>query len=155
MKLTWRASLGAVTLCVAFCVDRAIKWWAMNRLSDTGLFAIKDTLGFLLERNQGISYSIPLPQTMLVVVLGILLLLLVTMAVIAIRRHDWALVAPLALIIVGASSNALDRIKFGYVIDYVTLTGWPVFNIADVIILGGSAWLIVIVLRRPPAIRAV
>jgi signal peptidase II len=152
MKFTWRASLGVTELCVLFCADRILKWWAMNRLSDSGSFIIKDTLGFTLERNQGISYSIPLPQTLLLVLLALIIVILICLAVMAYRRHDWPAIFPLALIIIGAFSNALDRLKWGYVVDYVTLTGWPVFNIADIAILAGAIWLVIRVMRQP-AIR--
>ena len=41
----------------------------------------------------------------------------------------------------GASGNLADRLRFGYVIDYLTLDllRWPSFNIADASIVGGVA----------------
>ena len=41
----------------------------------------------------------------------------------------------------GASGNLIDRLRFGYVIDYLTLDflRWPSFNIADASIVGGVA----------------
>jgi signal peptidase II len=38
------------------------------------------------------------------------------------------------LILAGALSNLIDRIRFGCVIDYINLKFWPVFNLADLII---------------------
>lgn len=149
MKCKWSASLCAAGLFVVFCIDRGLKWWAMNKLPDSGVFAVKDTLGFVFERNQGISYSIPMPQTLLLVVLAVAIVILIYLAVIAYRRHEWTALFPLALIIVGAFSNALDRLRFGYVVDYVVLTGWPVFNIADALILVGAVWLVIRVMKQP------
>jgi signal peptidase II len=37
----------------------------------------------------------------------------------------------LALIIAGALGNLIDRLAYGYVIDFLDLRIWPVFNLAD------------------------
>lgn len=37
----------------------------------------------------------------------------------------------LSLIIAGAIGNLIDRIRLGYVIDYLDFRIWPVFNLAD------------------------
>jgi signal peptidase II len=50
-------------------------------------------------------------------------------------RSDWRNALPLALIVGGALGNLIDRIRFGYVVDFVHWYWrdfhWPVFNIAD------------------------
>ena len=43
----------------------------------------------------------------------------------------------LSLILAGALSNFYDRLRFGYVIDYLDFKVWPVFNIADIAISTG------------------
>jgi signal peptidase II len=42
----------------------------------------------------------------------------------------------------GAFGNILDRIRFGYVVDFIDLRWWPVFNVADSCITIGVALLI-------------
>ena len=37
----------------------------------------------------------------------------------------------LSLILAGALGNLIDRVMFGYVIDFLDLRIWPVFNVAD------------------------
>ncbi len=37
----------------------------------------------------------------------------------------------LALVLAGAAGNLYDRIRYGYVIDFLDFRIWPVFNIAD------------------------
>lgn len=51
-----------------------------------------------------------------------------------------------ALIIISAAgaSNILDRIFYGGVLDYISVGRFPTFNLADIIISVGSAWVIYI-----------
>lgn len=44
----------------------------------------------------------------------------------------------LTLIISGAIGNLIDRLRFGYVIDFIDLRVWPVFNIADIVLCLGA-----------------
>ena len=39
--------------------------------------------------------------------------------------------ASLGLLLGGAVGNLTDRLRFGYVIDFIDLRVWPVFNLAD------------------------
>ena len=49
----------------------------------------------------------------------------------------------LALILGGAISNLIDRMRFGGVIDFLDFRIWPVFNLADSCITVGAALLAV------------
>ena len=40
----------------------------------------------------------------------------------------------LSLILGGAIGNLIDRLRFGFVVDFLDLRVWPVFNIADSVI---------------------
>jgi signal peptidase II len=46
-----------------------------------------------------------------------------------------------ALVIAGALGNALDRLARGHVVDFVHVRFWPVFNVADVLVVAGVALL--------------
>lgn len=56
----------------------------------------------------------------------------------------------LSLILAGALGNLLDRVFFGYVIDFLDFHIWPVFNIADSAITCGTLILGWVVLRPSP-----
>ncbi|HZW12240.1 MAG TPA: signal peptidase II [Noviherbaspirillum sp.] len=64
------------------------------------------------------------------------------------RLFCWAL----ALILGGAIGNLIDRVLYGYVIDfldfYVGKWHWPAFNVADMAIVGGAGLFIIDELRR-------
>jgi signal peptidase II len=44
----------------------------------------------------------------------------------------------------GAVGNALDRITQGYVVDFMQLPHWPVFNVADS---GVTVGMVIVVIR--------
>lgn len=56
----------------------------------------------------------------------------------------------LGLMIGGALGNIVERLRFGYVLDYLDLHVWPVFNLADATIVVGAG-LLVLSLSRPHA----
>jgi signal peptidase II len=45
-------------------------------------------------------------------------------------------------VIGGSSSNLLDRVRLGYVTDFLDLRYWPAFNLADSFIVVGVAILL-------------
>lgn len=50
----------------------------------------------------------------------------------------------IAFILGGALGNLIDRIRFGYVVDFITMIRWPtIFNVADMSIMFGSIALII------------
>ena len=50
------------------------------------------------------------------------------------------------LIILGGLSNLFDRIVYGYVIDTIPLFSFSVFNLADVMVISGSALILIKIL---------
>lgn len=53
----------------------------------------------------------------------------------------------LAWIVGGAIGNLADRLRFGYVVDFLDFRVWPVFNVADSAIVLGALWIAVLVWR--------
>jgi signal peptidase II len=64
----------------------------------------------------------------------------------------------LALVLGGALGNLVDRVRLGYVVDFVHVYwrqhAWPDFNVADSAITVGVVLLILDILREPRAERA-
>jgi signal peptidase II len=61
-------------------------------------------------------------------------------------RGDWRNALPFAMVIAGALGNVVDRLRFGYVVDFVQWYWrdfyWPVFNVADSCIVVGASLLV-------------
>jgi signal peptidase II len=72
-----------------------------------------------------------------------------------IPRRDWRQALPFALIIGGALGNLIDRMRYGYVVDFVDaywgVHHWPAFNVADSAIVVGAIGLALFTLRAPAA----
>jgi len=58
-------------------------------------------------------------------------------------RGDWTLRLAMGLQFGGALGNLIDRVTHGFVIDFVAIGSFPVFNVADASISTGVAILIV------------
>ena len=56
--------------------------------------------------------------------------------------------ASLGLVLGGAVGNLIDRLRFGYVVDFIDLKVWPVFNLADSAVTVGIVLLACFVLFR-------
>ncbi len=49
---------------------------------------------------------------------------------------------PVSIILGGALGNLADRLRFGFVVDFLDFRIWPVFNIADIAITTGAILLL-------------
>jgi signal peptidase II len=57
------------------------------------------------------------------------------------RGLPWGTLA-VVLVSAGAIGNYLDRLTRGYVVDFVHVRHWPVFNVADIYVTVGAALLV-------------
>jgi signal peptidase II len=67
------------------------------------------------------------------------------------KRDNWTRIAYIC-IAGGAVGNLIDRVRFGYVIDFLDFYAgqyhWPAFNVADSAISTGAVMLLVSLLRK-------
>jgi signal peptidase II len=117
-----------------FVLDRCLKYIAPT--SDpfgTTVF------GFEYFENTGIAFSLPVPQSLTIILTPLIIILL--LGYVSQYRHQLLLWPTWLFIFLGAISNLIDRIVYGFVIDYIRIfTG--VINIADVMILLGMLILL-------------
>ncbi|MBU4331734.1 signal peptidase II [Patescibacteria group bacterium] len=128
--------LGYVLVFVFFVLDRIIKYWLLQpEARGAGILT--------LSKNQGIAFGIPLQGLFLYILVGLILAGLFYLALKFWQKKNTGLHLATVLIIVGALSNLIDRFKFGAVIDYIDLRIWPVFNLADcMIVIGVVMWVL-------------
>jgi signal peptidase II len=125
-----------ITALLDIAADQATKIWINSTLSEgQSLFHI-GFFHFTLVYNTGSAFGLVRDANLfLAIAQGIgagvvLAILLMTQK----RRKYWGGnlgVVALGLVFAGAVGNLIDRIHLGYVVDFIDLTYWPVFNIAD------------------------
>jgi signal peptidase II len=64
------------------------------------------------------------------------------------NKHRALYSVSLSLVLAGALGNLIDRVLFGYVVDFLDFHIWPVFNIADSAITVGAVLLGLSLLRN-------
>ncbi len=148
------ARAGLLVLGLTAALDQATKIWLLfiYDLGQRGIVAVTPFLDLVLTWNYGISYGLFQQNTELgrwsLVAVKAIAVVLLGWWLKETRSRLTAL--SLALIIGGAIGNAIDRIAYGAVADFVLLHvttatihfNWYVFNLADAAIVAGAAGLL-------------
>ncbi len=146
--------LGLIAAAIAGAIDQAVKLWLLFGfdLANRGIVKLLPFLDLVLTWNTGISYGL-FPQesdlgryVLLALKAGAVAVLWIWLA----RAESRLTALSLGLIIGGAVGNAIDRVLYGAVMDFVLFHirtpsfsfNWYVFNLADAAIVAGVAGLL-------------
>ncbi len=119
-------------------VDRITKILVENFLGDKVLSIIKNIFYFTYVKNDGAAFSILESQRLLLVILSILALFFIIYYVTKKDKNGIGYFFLLG----GIIGNLIDRIFLGYVIDFIGIYNFPIFNIADIFIVLGAFFVI-------------
>lgn len=118
-------------------LDQASKWWLLELMGrDPRVIEVTPFFNLVLGLNRGVSFGLfdsaemgPWPFLLLAAAITVALLVWLAKA-----GQRWTATA-LGLIIGGAVGNAIDRVRFGGVVDFLDFHAlgrhWPAFNVAD------------------------
>jgi signal peptidase II len=149
--MTFKDSRGWLLILSLFVVaaDRITKWLASTRIElGNNLVLIPHVFAISHVENPGAAFSLfndsssPARVRWLLLAFSLVAAVAVLVALLKLGRKVTATTLALALILGGALGNAWDRIRFGYVIDFLEVHvihyHWPDFNVADsAIVVGG------------------
>lgn len=116
-------------------LDQVTKYLVMAHLDLGASVPILGGLLYLtLTRNPGGAFGLFQAWTQLLVIVAIIVV--VGMLLLVRRKANMSriLTVSVGLELGGAVGNLIDRIRFHYVVDFIDLRVWPVFNIADIAI---------------------
>ena len=111
---------------------------------------IGDAFVFSYLRNSGAAWGMLSGRINLFLVFTVIVMLIVTYVIINLpaTRKYMPLLITCTLLVSGAVGNFIDRVRFGYVRDFIyfKLINFPVFNVADCYVTVSVALLIILIL---------
>ncbi len=118
-------------------LDQLLKYTARTNPEDT-YYVIERILGWEYFENTGIAFGIPIPH--IIVIPLTIAIIIAGIYYIKKSKTDSLRLFASSLIIAGALSNLIDRIIFGFTVDYIRIIT-SIINLADVMVLGGVVLL--------------
>ena len=100
-------------------------------------YAANDDTAFSLLRTLGVART----PGILLAASAVALFAVVAMWIAARKRASRTQHVGFALILAGALGNVVDRAMRGFVVDFIHVTRWPVFNVADIAVVAGMILL--------------
>lgn len=130
--------------CLLFFIDFFTKQWMQSHLN------LNDTVNVFpgwihwhLIHNSGASFGVLSGYTQLLRVVSFIAILVIYFVYRKIETKSILENIGFSLVISGAIGNFIDRLRFGYVIDFIEFRWWPaIFNAADMEIRSGAVLLI-------------
>ncbi len=128
--------LSLITVFSIVFVDRITKIFFSNILSEGESWpVIRNVLHMTLVHNSGIAFGLFKDQGIVFIIVPLIAIVLLIYNIYYYKYNDEKLsrlyIIAFSMILAGAIGNLIDRIYFGYVIDFIDFQVWPVFNIAD------------------------
>jgi signal peptidase II len=144
---TWLLVFAAIIIVAA---DQLSKWLVVSRLalyeSWAPIAPLEPYLVIMHTSNTGAAFGM-FPQGNLVfTVIGVVVSLAIVYYFHQLPAGGWWVRVALGLQLGGAIGNLVDRLRQGYVIDFIRVFDFPVFNIADSSIVVGVGILILLMI---------
>lgn len=121
-----------------FAFDRLTKFFFLNSPAKRDYLIWPDILELKFSKNPNLAFGLKLPLFWQYFLIGAAILIVIHLFLKSYYKKNIFLIFSLSLVLIGAFSNLLDRIYYGFVIDFIDVSFFSVFNMADVYIAGGA-----------------
>lgn len=139
-------------ILVIILADQAAKYLVrMEMTLNQSIPLINGVFDLTYIHNYGAAFSILEGKQFLLI--GITFLAVVAITVYIVRKRKTAhftLLLGLSMIVGGGCGNLIDRILQGYVVDFLNIRFWPIFNLADMAVVSGCLLLMIYLLWLEP-----
>ena len=138
-------------IAIAVSIDQLSKWLATEYLKNSGSFSIiEGVFSLRYLENRGAAFGIFYGQQVFLIIIAIVFAAVIFYLYGKIptgRRYNLLRLVHI-LIVSGAIGNLIDRIRLGFVIDFIffELINFPIFNIADSYIVVACILLLLLVM---------
>ncbi len=137
-------------MLVILALDRLTKQWAAQSLAPVGsVEVVSGILGWRYAENRGAAFSAFAGAGVLLCALTGLIIAAALVWLIRRPHCGWWTKTGLVMLIAGGLGNLYDRVRFGYVIDFIEalFVRFAIFNVADVFVVTGTACLVIGILK--------
>ncbi|RME77787.1 signal peptidase II [Candidatus Woesearchaeota archaeon] len=132
-----KAHFLAITIAVFF-FDRLTKLSIITNLQLHESITIFPFFSLTRVHNYGIAWGFLQGSGIVSILVSILVILLIVYNFQRIFEQKKQVIIGISLILAGATGNLVDRLLYGYVVDFLNFHIWPVFNIADCALVLGT-----------------
>ncbi|MBF0153296.1 MAG: signal peptidase II [Magnetococcales bacterium] len=129
---------GVALALLVLVADQVTKWIATQALGQGSVVILPGYLDLVIVHNVGAAFGLftGLPTTWRIGILaGVAIVAIVLMLHLLRQAESYWSASALALVLGGALGNLMDRLRLGWVVDFVHVhwhdLSWPVFNLAD------------------------
>lgn len=142
-----------IIIILGIVFDRLTKLWALHSLKDTaGIELIKNIFSFQYLENTGAAWGAFSSKTMVLAFITFIITCGMLFYLIRYKNNSLLMKISFALIISGALGNLYDRVVQRFVIDFIMfhykeVYYFPTFNVADILVVCGSALLAIYILK--------
>lgn len=142
------AFIALILAAVLAIIDQVIKYFVAIYLQPVGTVSVIDNLFKLTYvENRGVAFGMFSDMRWIFVAFTSILIIVIILIMFTKHPKGTFFYICSALIIGGGIGNLIDRIFYGYVIDYLSLSFFPpVCNFADYCITAGTVLLVIYVL---------
>lgn len=135
-------------------IDQVSKLAVLKRLhQNDSIPVINNIFHITLVYNTGSAFGFLRGQNWILTYISVLAIILILFLLVrrpkfstSLYLHVWQ--SALLLVLCGATGNLFDRIRLGYVVDFLDFRIWPVFNFADSMITCGVILLLFILFKK-------
>lgn len=138
---------------IIIILDQITKSFAINNLKGSPPIVVIDGIfEFIYVENRGAAFGVLQDKRILFIIITIIVIAF--LVIYSYRNSDQLTLfskITLAMLIGGATGNLIDRIRFGYVVDFIKVDlirsySFPVFNVADIFIVISTILLAYIII---------
>lgn len=138
---------------VIIAIDQFTKYLAIINLKGSRpIMIIPDFLKLIYVENYGAAFGILKDKKVFFIVITLAVVVVISLFLFKYyAKLNIFMKLGLALLIGGAIGNLIDRVRFGYVVDFISVRlfnayEYPVFNVADMSIVVGTIMVLILIL---------
>ncbi|HCW73537.1 MAG TPA: signal peptidase II [Clostridiaceae bacterium] len=143
-----------IIFIVGLILDYITKIWAIDTLKGKpDITVIEGFFDFSYLENRGAAFGIFQGRVYLLAAVTFLVLGVLFINYVKTKKKTLMFTISNALILTGAAGNLIDRLRYGFVVDFISWHWkqayyFPTFNVADICVTVGTGLLIIYILKE-------